>query len=99
MILYLLFGGYSGCCILPHIERGCREDIEKMEEPQLVMVVLVVYSQYWLKIYCRLAHNLHSSMLPLVPLGLSEVGENFVVGYPCRTEKFCVGVLIKSSGV
>ena len=45
-------------------------------------------------------HNPPTSMLALVPTKfVCEISINFVIGYACRTAIFCVGMLIKSSGV
>lgn len=44
----------------------------------------------------RVQAPLATSMPALVPIRfVCEIGINFVVRYPCRTGKFCVGMLIK----
>ena len=45
-------------------------------------------------------HNHPISMSALVPTEfVCEICINFVLGYACRTAKFCVGMLVKSSGI
>ena len=45
-------------------------------------------------------HNHPISMPALVPTEfVCEISINFVLGYACRTAKFCVGMLVKSNGV
>ena len=45
-------------------------------------------------------HNHPISMPALVPTEfVCEIHINFVLGYACRTAKFCVGMLVKSNGV